>query len=374
MTRVQTTRDAGRTRLAGIEEALLHRMDQTAPLTDNGRQYRGMTLIELSRQVLETSGHSTRGMSRMEVATAALTVRAAGMMTGGDLPSLLASVANKRMRASYSENPGTYRAWARRAPDAVDFKPLSVVNLSALPDLLQVNEAGEFKYGQMSNSAESYRLLSYGRLITLSRQALVNDDLRGFDRAVTGFGAAAARLENRTAYAQLTGNANLSDGVALFHASHANLGTGPESALSLASLAAMRAAMRVQRGLQLEELNITPAYLIVPAALEQTAYQFTSSQFVPAAPGSINEFRSGGRTALVPVVDPVLDAASPLTWYGAAAGALVDTIEYCFLNGSDGPAIDMQPGFEQDGLSIRCRHDFAAKAIDFRGLYRANGS
>jgi len=374
MNRIHTTRDAGRTRLAGIEEALMHRMDQAAPLTDNGRQYRGMTLIEMSRQVLETLGHSTRGMSRLEVAGAALSVRSAGMMTGGDLPSLLANVANKRLRMSYTENPGTYRMWARRAPDAVDFKPLTVVSMSALPDLLQVNEAGEFKYGQMSDSAESYRLLSYGRIITMSRQALVNDDLRSFDRAVTGFGAAAARLENRTAYAQLTANAAMSDGVALFHASHANLGTGPGSALSVSSLTAMRAALRLQRGLQGEELNIAPAYLIVPAALEQTAYQLTSNQFVPAAVGSINEFRSGGRTALEPVVDPILDAASSLTWYGAAAGALVDTVEYCFLNGSDGPAIDMQPGFEQDGLSIRCRHDFAAKAIDHRGLYRSNGS
>ena len=32
--------------------------------------------------------------------------------------------------------------------------------------------------------------------------------------------------------------------------------------------------------------------------LEQVAYQFTSSQFVPAKSGDINEFRAGGRTAL----------------------------------------------------------------------------
>jgi hypothetical protein len=56
--------------------------------------------------------------------------------------------------------------------------------------------------------------------------------------------------------------------------------------------------MRAKKGLQSEELNLAPKYLIVPAAKEQLAYQYTSSQFVPALASSVNEFRAGGRTAL----------------------------------------------------------------------------
>ncbi len=42
-------------------------------------------------------------------------------------------------------------------------------------------------------------------------------------------------------------------------------------------------AMRKQKDLDGKtELNLAPAYLIVPSELEQTAYQLTSSNYVPA--------------------------------------------------------------------------------------------
>jgi phage major head subunit gpT-like protein len=104
-----------------------------------------------------------------------------------------------------------------------------------------------------------------------NRQAIINDDLRAFERLVTAFGFAARRLENRTVYSQLTANAALADGTALFHANHSNLITS--SALAIATLGAGRTAMRLQKGLQSEELNLAPAFLIVPATLEQTAYK-----------------------------------------------------------------------------------------------------
>jgi hypothetical protein len=205
--------------------------------------------------------------------------------------------------------------------------------------------------------------------VSLTRQAIVNDDLRAFERMVSAFGFAARRLENRTVYAQLTANANMADGTALFHANHANLLTG--SALAIATLGAGRTAMRLQKGLQSEELNLAPSYLIVPAALEQTAYNLTSANYVPSTKAEINEFRAGGRTAVAPVVEPVLDANSATSWYLAASNSQVDTVEYCYLDGAEGPVIESEVGFETDGVSYKCRLDFAAKAVDYRGVLKA---
>lgn len=380
--RVQTVRDEVQTRMDGIAEALMARVDSRAQLTDNGRQYRGMSLLEIGREMLESRGVNTRGMDRMTLATRMLTYRdGAGMHTTSDFSSLLANVASKRLRMGYAENPGTYTRWARRAPNAPDFKSMSVVQLSAMPDLLQTNEAGEFKYGTLKDGAESYSLLTYGRIVTLSRQAVINDDLRAFDRMISGFGASAARLENRTVYAQLTANANLADGGALFNATaattaggHANLGSGGGSVLQFSSLTTGRTAMRLQKGLQSEELNLAPSYLIVPAALEQTAYQLTSSNYTPATKAEVNEFRAGGRTALDPIVEPILDASSATAWYLAAQNSQVDTVEFCWLDGAEGPVVESEIGFEVDGISFKCREDFAAKAIDFRGLYKSAGA
>lgn len=370
---VRTVQDETATRLAGMQQAILHRINPAQQLDDNGRQYRGFRLIELGRDFLESQGVSTRGLAPIEVATRMLQYRGGGMGTTADFSSLFANVANKRLRDAYTENPGTYRLWARRAPNAPDFKNIQVTALSGAPDLLQTNEHGEFKYGTMKDGAETYSVVTYGRIVSLSRQAIINDDLRGFDRLVTAFGASSNRLENRLVYAQLTGNAALSDGVALFHATHGNLGTGAGSSLQFSSISAGRAAMRLQKGLQSEELNVTPRFLIAPAALEQTAYQYTSSQYVPAKSTDVNEFRAGGRTALEPIIDPVLDANSTTAWYLLADNSQIDTIEYCYLDGFEGPVIESEVGFEVDGLSYKCREDFAAKAIDFRGMYKAAG-
>ncbi|HEY8356087.1 MAG TPA: peptidase U35, partial [Ramlibacter sp.] len=126
---VQTVRDEHDTRLAGIEDAILHRVLPNHKLSDNGRQYRGMSLIELGRDMLEAGGVSTRGMDRLTLATRILHFRSGGMHTTGDFASLFANVANKRLRNAYEENAGTYGLWARRAPNAPDFKSMSVVQL-----------------------------------------------------------------------------------------------------------------------------------------------------------------------------------------------------------------------------------------------------
>lgn len=379
-TSVQTVTDETETRLRGMEEALHSRVDPAAKLTDNGKQFRGMSLLELGRDHLERAGVNTRGWDRMRLATEMLHYRSGGMLSTSDFANLLQNVATKRLRGSYDTSAPSYRRWAREAPNAPDFKTMSVVNLSGAPDLLQVNEHGEFKYGAMSDGKETYALVTYGRIVAITRQAIINDDLRGFDRLVGAFGNSAARLENRTVYSILTANANLADGGALFNSTavttaggHANL-AGSGAAISLTTLNAGRTAMRLQKGLQSEELNIAPQYLIVPATQEMLAYQFTSPNYVPTAASGINEYAAGGRSALEVVVEAYLDANSTTAWYLAANSAQVDTVEFCHLEGATGPVIESEMGFEVDGMSMKCRLDFAAKAIDFRGLYKNPGA
>lgn len=370
--RVQLVGSEHETRMAGMEEAIMHRVYSGAKLTDNGRQYRGMGLLEIGREFLESAGVNTRGMDRMRLAQQILHFRS-GMHGTSDFANLFANVANKRMRAGYEENMGTYTQWARRAPNAPDFKNINIMQLSAAPNLLQTNEHGEFKYGTMQDGGDSYKLVTFGRLVSLSRQAIVNDDLRAFERLVTAFGASSSRLENRLVYSQLAGNSPMGDGKELFHADHKNSGSGAGSALTLAGLKAGRTAMRLQKGLQGEELNLAPNFLIVPASLEQDAYQLTSSNFVPAKQSDVNEFRTGGRTAVEPIVEPILDSIDDAAWYLASSNSQIDTVEYCYLDGAEGPVIESEAGFEVDGVTWKCRLDFAAKAVDHRGLYKGAG-
>ena len=363
---IVTLRDETETRRDLMAEAIAHRLNPSANLSEGAREFRHMSLLRMAEDALGAAGIRTRGLSGMEIATRAL-------HSTSDFPFILANVANKRLRDAYLAAPTTYQMWARRAPNAPDFKDINVSQLGGAPDLLQVNEGGEFKTGTVGEGNEKYKVVTYGRILPFSRQAIVNDDLRAFDRLITAFAASARRLENRTVYGQLTANAVLSDNVALFHSTHGNLaGTG--AVINMTTLGAGRAAMRTQKGLASEELNITPAFLLAPAALEQVAYQYTSSQFTPATSASVNEFRAGGRTALEPVIDPVLDANSLTAWYLVGDGMSCDTIEYCWLDGAEGVYIESEPGFDIDGMKIKARLDFAAKATDYRGMYKNGGA
>jgi len=358
-------RDGRATKLAQMENALLHRLAPSKVKLEAGREFYGNSIMNYVDECLKDVGFTGHGRSKLEAINLAFT-------SSSDLGNLLANVANKRLRQAYEEAEPTYRRWARRAPNAPDFKQINAVELSGTPDLLRVNEAGEFKYSKLSDGAEVYSLLTYGRILPFTRQSMVNDDLRGFDRIVTGFGSSAARLENRLVYSELTANAALSDSIALFHASHGNLVT-PGTAISATSLGVARGKMRAQTGLNSETLDLVPRFLIVPAALEQLAYQFTSNQFVPATAADVNEFRAGGRTSLEPVVEGLLDSASPLAWYLSASQANAE-IEYCFLEGQEEIHIDQRQGFEIDGMEFKARLDFAAKAVGYRGLVKNDGA
>ncbi len=363
--RVSATVATGVTLTRAMSDAVFHRM-AGGELAQDARQFRGMGMLRMAEELLGSSGISTRGMVPNEIAERAL-------HSTSDFPALMSNAMNRRLRAAYAEHQPTYRLWARRAPNAPNFKAIDVVQMSAMPDLLKVNEAGEFRYGTASDGKVSYALLTYGRIIALSRQLIINDDLNALDRAMTGFAAAANRLENRTVYSQLTSDANFPDGKPLFHADHGNLSPAA-AAINPTSLGAGRSRMRKQVGLQKEELNIAPSFLIVPTDLEQLAYQYTSSQFVPAKATDTNEFRAGGRTALEPIVEPILDRTSTKDWYLAASNTEVDTVEYAYLEGAEGVQLSSRMGFTVDGVELKASLDFAASAIDWRGLDKTTGA
>lgn len=371
---VQTVADEHDTRMRGMEEAILNRMDPRAQLTDNGRRFRGMSLTEMAREALQGLGVNTRGMTRNDLATAAFRTRAAGYHTTGDFPSLLGGVGSRRLRAAYEASPSTYQLWARRAANLQDFRITNVLGVGGAPELKKLNEAGEYTYGTISEDATGYRAFSYGRAIAMTRQLFVNDDLNAFDRLLTRFGESARRLENRLVYDQITGNPAMQDGKALFHADHGNL-LAATSTLTLENMGKLRTQMRKQKDFDGKtQLNLAPAYLIVPSELEQTAYAFTSSNYTPAKLTDVNEFRQGGRTAVEPIVEPILDEVSTAAWYMAARSGQIDTVEFAYVDGSEGVRTETFASEDIDGVKVRATLDFAAKVIDWRGLQKANGA
>jgi hypothetical protein len=263
-----------------------------------------------------------------------------------------------------------HRGRSRRAT-AADFKDIHRLQLGEAPQLEKVNEAGEFKRGTIGEARERYRIETWGKVIGITRQVIINDDLDAFTRIPALFGTAAATLESDVVWGIITANPIMGDGASLFHGTHKNL-TATGTALDVASLGKARAAMAKQTGLDGKTvLNIRPAFLVVPSSLELTAEQLIAQNLVPAI--TTNVVPQSIRSLSV-IAEPRLDPASgAIPWYLFASPSAIDTIEYAYLEGQDGVFIETRNGFDVDGVEIKARLDFGAKAIDWRGMHKNSG-
>jgi hypothetical protein len=304
--------------------------------------------------------------------------------TTGSFAGLMLDAANKTLLQGYEEAPQTWNLWARQAPSVADFKAINRVRFSESPDPEMVPERKEYKEKAMSDERESYKVEKYGALFTVSWETIINDDLDAISRVPQMHGNACRRAVNRAVYNVLTANATMSDGQALFSASHAS-GRNIHNTAGAPSVATLNDAFRVmmtQRGLTADAiLNIQPRYLIVPAALRGTALQLVNSIADPLAGGStttgnsntLNLYGPQGPSPVQVIVEPQLDASSTAQWYMSADPAQVDTVEVSFLQGEEAPVLESEWDFDRDVWKYKVRQTFGTKAIDWRGLFRNSG-
>lgn len=317
------------------------------------------SLVEIAANCLESAGvRNVRSMSRNEIATRALST--------SDFPSLLAGAAGKALVQAYENTPSVLKAVSREVT-LPDFKSRTVIRLGAAPDLAPVNELGEFTYGKADEASAAYKLLTYGKIISLSRQAIVNDDLGAFADLTMKFGQAASRKEGDLLADLILSNPTV-DGLAMFHATRNTLLTGVNS--SLTSGAGIETAvkfLRLQKEIGGGFIQQSPAFLIVPAALENIARKAVFS----ISPVVTSEANPIAQTLQV-IVEPRLDAASATAWYLAASSGS-NSLEHAYLEGQQGVYIETRNGFEVDGLEIKARLDFGCGFVAPTGWIKNAG-
>ena len=292
--------------------------------------------------------------------------------TTSDLADLSGNVVHLNVRRQYQSLPHALPLLGR-VKDAPDFLTLFHVQLSEHPDLLRVNEHGEVKSGPLATTKEGFRIYSNGRIVSVTRQAMINDPTGTLQGVGRGFAESRVELEAQEWMALMGANSGLgptmSDGKSLFHADHGNLAAAG-SAISITSLSEARLAMRQQTGQDGKRLiNAAPAFLLVPSALETTAETIlTEVQANNVA--DVNPF--GGRLQLV--VEPRLDAISPTAWYLVADPSVIDGVMFAYLRGRAGPQIQVKQGFEIDGMQVRALFDFGIGFIEWRSWYMNPGA
>nr|WP_314522347.1 ClpP-like prohead protease/major capsid protein fusion protein [uncultured Rahnella sp.] len=344
----------------GIRQALMARAGYEDRQNDN--VYNGMTLREYARMSLTERGVGVAAYNPMQMVGLAMT------HTTSDFGNILLDVANKSLLQGWEESQETFEAWTKKG-QLSDFKTAHRVGLGGFPSLRKVREGAEYKYVTTTDNSETIALATYGEIFSITRQAIINDDLNQLTDVPMKMGRAAKATIGDLVYAVLTGNPKLSDGKALFSSDHKNLATG---AIDVTNLDAGRQLMRVQKEPSTgRTLNIRPAFLLVPTALETVANQTIKSASVKGADvnaGIINPIQNFATV----IGEPRLDDNSAKSWYLAAAQGM-DTIEVAYLNGVELPYIDQQEGFSSDGIATKVRIDAGVAPLDYRGLVKSSG-
>lgn len=340
-----------------IRAAINTRLGRQEPEKDN--RYNNYSLREMARASLQDRNISCSSLNTMQMVGLAFT------HSTSDFGHILGDVATKSALAGWNESPETFDQWTRTG-SLPDFRPGHRVGLDTFPRLREVREGAEYKYATLTDTGATIMLATYGELFSITRQAIINDDLSVLSTIPMAMGRAAKATEGDLVYEVLTSNPTFNK-EKLFSAKRNNLVSG---ALSVDMLSAARAHMRKQKSAGGQVLNIIPKYLLVPADLEAMAEQVIRSISIP---GTNNAgVHNPVKDTLDIITEPRLDASSVDAWYLAAAKG-ADTIEVAYLDGIAEPYLESTQGFTVDGVTYKVRIDAGVAPVDYRGLLMSTG-
>lgn len=291
-------------------------------------------------------------------------------------PSILDNAVNKSYVAGYNTVAPTFERWTVKGSLA-DFKPTKSYRFGSAGELILVPEGGEIKHDKLQDFARPDRQLkTYGRQMTLTREAIYNDDYGIVSRIPMQYATASRRTRNRQVYAILSANPIIYDGVTLFSAAHVNLvapGTAP-------SKAAVQQMIRKMSLMTDEEGNIiyaVPKYLLVPVGMELEFENILSQVTINIEGGSVQSASNSLASRNLEVIgEPTLNIGpnGEIEWFLAADETSVPSIQIDYLNGNEIPTVRRmeypgQPGFIWDVL-----HDWGITVLDYRGLIKNEGA
>ncbi len=210
------------------------------------RQCRGAGLQSAFRAVLKADGrHDDLTTERFSDETIRASFEASGHLRAEgfstlSLPGILGDFLNKMMLASYNGAATTYQYLTSTKP-LTDFKPLHLFRLVGSGEFHEVGPAGELKHIGATEQTYSVEAATYGALILLTRQSVINDDLGAFSQFAQILGRLGAVKLEQVIYTLL-----MSNPASFFSSGNGNYQTGSGSALGLTSLASAEKLFRLQ--------------------------------------------------------------------------------------------------------------------------------
>jgi hypothetical protein len=288
-----------------------------------------------------------------------------------DLSYLLADAINKTVKIGLGIAPSTWRPWVRTS-QAPDYKTLRRISYGRTSNPEEVVENGEYKIVQLSDQQETFAVTKYGKILSLTREAIINDDLGELASIPAVSTQSAASKLSDLAYAALV-TQTMSDGQVLCHSSHINVASA--TGISAAGLSDIIILMRKQTNSSGDYINVAPRYLIVPPEIESKPLALIDSTSLSlGAPGSTSQVMALEGASLFRdlalIVEPRLFDSSTTTYYSTST----PPVELATIEGGDGVSIESENGFTVDGVQYKVRLEADAAPIEYRGAAKNPGA
>ncbi|MCS6290356.1 MAG: hypothetical protein H8K10_15480 [Nitrospira sp.] len=298
-------------------------------------------------------------------------------------PLAMANTLYRRLSQEYAEVDYMESRIISNRRRVIDFRSVEINRINYSPDLPSVNEDTDYtELATIGEEGANYKVSKRGRIITITMETIMNDDLSAVQRMVRNEGRAARRTFARFVWNFLMSNATYDgDSVALFHASHGNLGATALTADATGVTAVvnrLNALMNQTEPGTSERLggawwNARPQ-LAVPTALQAIAKQLNQSRGIPGAANQGDNpiaglFGNPDNPERI-LVNPLFTDTSD--WYLLRQPTDGEMIEVGFLNGQESPELfladNQQVGqmFMADKLQYKTRHIYGGEIADFR--------
>lgn len=393
----KVTKDAAeKFRLGAVKSlAVATRLERKAEvIQDVAKEDLPRNLHALVRACLRNEGKvSVNRIDNMlphDIATEAFRMAAAGT---SDFPAILADVANKSLLAGYTEAPVSYDQWCGEG-EVPDFKSLNLVKMSNFSDIDDIPEGFGFKEGKFTDNKETVSVDTKGKKFSLTRQALVNDDLNAFVRIPAAMMSSVRRRINKDVYDKLTFNTlvgpQMSDGYALFNATyHYNL-IDPSNVPSITTIDAAEQKLmnmplpKPDKTSDTQYANIPARYIISGTKNRLGILQVigTPNQAIVADstavnPQTVNPYRGQLQLITDAYLQSRLTAASKdYAWYLAADQNVMESFAVYYLSGNRVPQMRNEPSRigEVLGISWDIFMDWGIALVDHRGIIYNDGA
>jgi len=331
------------------------------------KRHRGFTLHQLMAAALEGEGiRAPHGGQALYTAVMERWVRA-GFSTI-NLPGILGVAGNKLLLEAFTSVEAVYPLIAQQV-DLSNFNTWTSYRLSNTGTFAVVAPDGKIAHGTLSEESYTNRLETRGQMLTIPRQAIINDDLNAMNSLFAQLGRKAVIALERALFDAIMESSDV-----FYTSARGNRATS--AALSLTTLGAGEAAMMGQLDNDSEPIYARPKYLLVPPGLRALAETIYTSATVVGGSSNVpvdNNYR--GR--YLPVSSPYLGltalaGSSATTWYLVADPNMIPAFQVGFLQGKRQPTAETADAdFNTLGIQLRCYFDFGVAQMDYRGAYKA---